>query len=144
MQLLIRCSTCSTRSASRAEDDQMTRSLLICLAVSLAGLSQAHAQGTKKSGAVLLVNAGDYFGTTYAQPPTAGAHYLFLVSEPIRVRIEIGNPRDTSVMLVNTGQWPRDAFSAVSASPVEVMIDDRAKVRHVGVPNEVVQWGPVF
>jgi len=122
----------------------MTKSVMICLAVSVASLPPAHAQGLKKPGAVLLVNAGEYFGTTYAPPPTERSHYMFLVGEPIRVRIEIGNPGESSVVLVNTGRRPRDAFSAVSTGSVEVRLDDRATLRRVGVPNEQVQWGPRF
>jgi len=65
----------------------MTRRLLVfCSAACLAIVADALAQGLNRSTAVLLVNAGEYFGTTYTAPPAERSTYMFLVGEPVKVR----------------------------------------------------------
>jgi hypothetical protein len=119
--------------------------LLFYAALCLAVLSEARAQGLNRSTAVLLVKAGEYFGETYTAPPAQTSSHLFFVGEPVRVRVEIGNPGDDLLTLLTPGNRPRDAFSIQSTAPIDVSMSDRVVVQHVGVgASQVLDWGPRF
>jgi hypothetical protein len=122
-----------------------TRPLLLCAVVYAAILTDAGAQSLNRSTVVLLVKAADYVGETYTAPPAHTSSYLFFVGEPVRVRVEIGNPGDDALTVLTPGNRPRDAFSVQSTAPIDVRMSDRVVVQHVGVgASQVLDWGPRF
>lgn len=120
------------------------RGRVLCVPVFLATLTGVGAQVSNRSTAVLLVNAGEYFGTTYTAPPAVRSSYVFLVGESITVRVEIANSGDNAIALLTKAQRPTEAISVQSTASLDVRIRDRVVLEHVGSADEVIEWAGRF
>ena len=115
-----------------------------CLA--LAGLTTVAGQNprnAKWSAALLLINASEYFGVTYAALPAPNATYVyFLPGEAVKVRVDIANPGTEAVQLVLPGSGPQAAFALRSTGTIGMRTNDTVVLRRTVGRPERWTWQP--